>query len=95
MAAPHTSPVLETKADDIQVDHPSHHHVPLNDDHLTQKGERDVVVMKSSLDKLPFFKALKVYRRVVLVAMLGAFSASLDGYRELVFLIEKRIGHPC
>ncbi len=39
-------------------------------------------VMKSSLDRLSVFQAMKVYKRAVAVAMLAAFSASLDGYRE-------------
>ena len=39
-------------------------------------------VMKSSLDRLSVFQAMRVYKRVVGVAMLAAFSASLDGYRE-------------
>jgi len=40
------------------------------------------VVMKSSLDRLSVFQAMRMYKRVVGIAMLAAFSASLDGYRK-------------
>lgn len=39
-------------------------------------------IMKSTLDRMSVWQAMRVYKRVVGVAMLAAFSASLDGYRE-------------
>lgn len=40
------------------------------------------VQMRSELDDLPILKALRIYWRISLICMLGAFSAALDGYRE-------------
>ena len=40
-------------------------------------------VMRSKLDDLSVWKSVWRYRRVGCVSMLAAFSASLDGYREL------------
>lgn len=54
-------------------------------DHYNGTDEEEpvhTVVMKSSLDRMSVFQAMRVYKRVVGVAMLAAFSASLDGYRE-------------
>ena len=39
-------------------------------------------IMKSSLDRMSVYQAMRVYKKVVGIAMLAAFSASLDGYRE-------------
>lgn len=37
--------------------------------------------MKSSMDDLTTWQALKTYKRVSVICMLAAFSASLDGYQ--------------
>lgn len=39
------------------------------------------VQMRSTLDDLPMLKALRMYWRISLICMLGAFCAALDGYR--------------
>jgi hypothetical protein len=42
----------------------------------------DAVQMRSSLDNLPTFQAVRIYWRISLICMMGAFCAALDGYRE-------------
>jgi hypothetical protein len=42
----------------------------------------DMVQMRSSMDDVPIFTAVRLYWRVSLVCMAAAFTASLDGYRE-------------
>ncbi|CAK7229980.1 hypothetical protein SBRCBS47491_007431 [Sporothrix bragantina] len=44
-------------------------------------AQGEAVQMRSSLDNLPFTKALTVYWRVTLICFLGAFCAALDGYQ--------------
>lgn len=52
------------------------------------KEERDApMLMKSSLDHMSVWQAMRVYKRAVFIALLAAFSASLDGYRECRALI--------
>lgn len=41
----------------------------------------ETVQMRSTLDDLPMLKALRIYWRISLICMLGAFCAALDGYR--------------
>jgi MFS transporter, SP family, general alpha glucoside:H+ symporter len=43
------------------------------------------VQMRSSLDDLPTLKALRIYWRISLICILGAFCAALDGYRAFMF----------
>ena len=45
-----------------------------------EKGQP--VLKKSALDRLSPWRAMLSYKRVSLVCMMAAFSASLDGYRE-------------
>lgn len=94
-------------AHDIQAEQieakPTLHHVdaPVGDqlveeiDKALEKGQP--VQMKSSLDKLSVWQALKAYKRVSALCMFAAFSASLDGYRKPLvtspcstFLIKQR-----
>lgn len=42
----------------------------------------DAVQMRSALDYVPTFKAIRIYWRISLICMLGAFAAGLDGYRK-------------
>lgn len=67
--------------DKVTVDHHDQHDAVESkgdDRHATQ------AIMKSSLDRLSVFQAMRVYKRVVLIAMMAAFSASLDGYRMFI-----------
>ncbi|KAI2611825.1 general substrate transporter [Hypoxylon sp. NC1633] len=41
----------------------------------------EAVQMRSELDDMPGFKAVRVYWRISLICMLGAFAAALDGYQ--------------
>lgn len=41
-----------------------------------------MLVMRSQEDDVSIWKSVRRYRRVGYIAMLAAFSASLDGYRE-------------
>lgn len=41
------------------------------------------VQMRSSLDNLPTFQAVRIYWRVSLICMLCAFGGALEGYRAL------------
>ncbi|RSH95581.1 hypothetical protein EHS25_000673 [Saitozyma podzolica] len=40
----------------------------------------EAVQMRSSLDNLPTFRAVRIYWRISLICMMGAFCAALDGY---------------
>ncbi len=40
-------------------------------------------VMRSEMDDLSVWQSVKAYKLVTAVAMAAAFTASLDGYREL------------
>jgi hypothetical protein len=44
----------------------------------------EAVQMRSSLDNLPTFRAVRIYWRISLICMMGAFCAALDGYRESI-----------
>lgn len=44
----------------------------------------DAVQMRSTLDDLPTFKAVRIYWRISVICMLGAFSAALEGYRAFI-----------
>jgi len=39
-------------------------------------------LMRSKADELSVWQSVRVYKRVGVIAMLAAFSASLDGYRK-------------
>lgn len=39
-------------------------------------------LMRSKADDLTVWQSVRIYKRVGVIAMLAAFSASLDGYRE-------------
>lgn len=52
-------------------------------EHVDDVAKQQPQLMKSGLDHLSPWKAIFVYKRVTLVCLLAAFSASLDGYREL------------
>lgn len=41
----------------------------------------DAVQMRSELDDMQTFKAVRIYWRISLICMLAAFCAALDGYR--------------
>jgi hypothetical protein len=63
--------------------HPGDDH-KVDIEHVARKEDMGPAVqMKSSMDKVPVFEALVKYKRVALWSMLAAFSASLDGYREV------------
>lgn len=40
-------------------------------------------LMRSKLDNLTVWKSVGRYKNVAVIAMIAAFSASLDGYREI------------
>jgi hypothetical protein len=73
--------VEETEKDIIQA--PPAHQEHQGFDHADENlKDQPPVQLMSHLDTLSVWQAVKVYKRVTLVAMLAAFSASLDGYRE-------------
>jgi len=51
-------------------------------DEDTKPQVQHVVQMKSSLDDLSTWQAIKRYKRICIICMLAAFSASLDGYQS-------------
>lgn len=44
------------------------------------------VQMRSQLDDQPILKAVRMYWKIAMICMLAAFSAALEGYRELILL---------
>lgn len=46
-----------------------------------------VVQMKSSLDDLSTWQAIKRYKRICAICMMAAFAASLEGYQSAFFLL--------
>lgn len=54
---------------------------PGDADLAAAKGQ--IVQMRSELDDMSVFKAVWYYKKIWMVCMLAAFSASLEGYREL------------
>jgi hypothetical protein len=46
-----------------------------------------VVQMKSSLDDLSTWQAIKRYKRICTICMMAAFAASLEGYQSAFFLL--------
>ena len=63
------------------ISHIDNAHIVEEIDRALEKGQP--VLMKSVLDKVGVWQAVKTYKRVSLICMAAAFSASLDGYREL------------
>lgn len=59
------------------------------DEYLDATGNgvdsRQRVQMRSELDDLPVLQAYRIYWRITLICMLGAFSAALEGYRKSHF----------
>lgn len=53
---------------------------PVDDMHPS-KG--NIPLMRSRADDLPIWQTLWRYKAIGLIAMAAAFSASLDGYREM------------
>jgi hypothetical protein len=45
-----------------------------------------IVQMKSSLDDLSTWQAIKRYKRICSICLLAAFAASLEGYQSAFFL---------
>lgn len=63
------------------VDHDEHRdHGKTDEADDVLKGQ--AVQMMTSLDTLTVWQALRVYKKVAIIAMIAAFSASLDGYRK-------------
>ena len=85
-----TAPEIETTGDTVlhNARKDDDAHMLENVDNALQKGEK--VIMKSELDHMGVWQAAAVYKRVTLLCMLGAFSASLDGYRECLGAIRAR-----
>ena len=68
-------------------------HIPHAPD--TTAGDADlaaakghIVQMRSELDDMSVFKAVWFYKRIWMVCMLAAFSASLEGYRRYLSLAQ-------
>lgn len=61
-------------------------------DRAFERGEP--VQMKSTMDRISVWQAVKTYRRVSMICMAAAFSASVDGYREFLPLNKGKEGHP-
>jgi hypothetical protein len=47
-------------------------------------------VMRSKVDDLSIWETVRQYKNIGVVAMAGAFSASLDGYREFYLSLVRR-----
>jgi hypothetical protein len=70
----------ETEKDDVLHVESNRRDIVAEIDQALAKGQP--VLMKSSLDKMSVWQAAMAYKRVSLMCMAAAFSASLDGYRE-------------
>lgn len=73
------------KADlDAHVETLHNDDLPKNIDRALAQG--NAVQMRSELDDLPILKAVRIYWRIATICMMAAFSAALEGYRELFLL---------
>jgi hypothetical protein len=62
--------------DDVKIDY-AH-----EDGVVDRKPETEGAVLRSAIDDVSPWQAAKLYKRVLCISMLAAFSASLDGYRK-------------